>query len=69
MQQYKSNAYVKFGATLDMGRFLANADPGKKARSKAIQAELKACRDQVSALTTGPVRVQIIIIGPVCCAD
>ncbi|PIL31016.1 hypothetical protein GSI_05709 [Ganoderma sinense ZZ0214-1] len=45
-QAYKSQAYVKFGETLYMDRFLDSADPGKKARSKAIQTELTIARER-----------------------
>ncbi|KAI0652778.1 cysteine proteinase [Trametes meyenii] len=52
-QAYKSQAYVKFGETVYMDRFLDSANPGKKARSKEIQAELTASRDRVHKLTHG----------------
>ncbi|CDO68482.1 hypothetical protein BN946_scf184499.g7 [Trametes cinnabarina] len=52
-QAYKSQAYVKFGETIYMDRFLDSADPTKKARSKEIQAELNAARDRVHKLTHG----------------
>ncbi|KZT22681.1 cysteine proteinase [Neolentinus lepideus HHB14362 ss-1] len=53
LQPYKSQAYVKFGETVYMDRFMDSADPQKKARSKAIQFELDACRDQIHRLTQG----------------
>ena len=40
-----------------MDRFLDSADPGKKARSKAIQTELTAARERVQRLTQGKVCV------------
>ncbi|KAI0640335.1 cysteine proteinase [Trametes polyzona] len=52
-QPYKSQAYVKFGETIYMDRFLDSADPEKKARSKEIQAELTAARERVYKLTQG----------------
>ncbi|CAL1693817.1 unnamed protein product [Somion occarium] len=52
-QAYKSQAYVKFGETLFLDRFLDTADPQKKARSKVVQAELNACRDRIQRLTQG----------------
>ena len=54
-QAYKSQAYVKFGETLYMDRFLESADPGKKARSKAVQTELTSARERVQRLTQGKV--------------
>ncbi|TFK56339.1 cysteine proteinase [Heliocybe sulcata] len=53
LQPYKSQAYVKFGEAVYMDRFMESADPQKKARSKAIQSELNACRDQIQRLTQG----------------
>lgn len=38
-----------------MDRFLADAPKDKKVLSKAIQAELNACRERISALTQGSV--------------
>lgn len=55
LQPYKSQAYVKFGENLYMDRFLDTADPVKKARSKAIQSELTACRERVRLLVEGKV--------------
>ncbi|OCH87545.1 cysteine proteinase [Obba rivulosa] len=52
-QAYKSQAYVKFGETVYMDRFLESADPEKKARAKAIQADLNASRDHIQRLTEG----------------
>ncbi|KAI9070249.1 cysteine proteinase [Trametes sanguinea] len=52
-QAYKSQAYVKFGETIYMDRFLDSADPTKKARSKEIQSELSAARERVHKLTQG----------------
>ncbi|KAJ7754991.1 hypothetical protein DFH07DRAFT_496988 [Mycena maculata] len=52
LQPYKSQAYVKFGETIYMDRFLDSADPQKKARGKIIQAELTKCRDRIRTLLT-----------------
>ncbi|KAI0073034.1 cysteine proteinase [Panus rudis PR-1116 ss-1] len=49
----KSQAYIKFGETLFLDRFMDTANPEKKARSKAIQTELNACRDRIHKLTQG----------------
>jgi len=51
LQPYKSQAYVKFGETIYMDRFLDGADPPKKARSKVIQADLTSCRERINVLT------------------
>ncbi|KAF9532093.1 hypothetical protein CPB83DRAFT_867950 [Crepidotus variabilis] len=53
LQPYKSQAYVKFGESLYMDRFMDNADPTKKAKSKAIQSQLSACRERVRLLVEG----------------
>ncbi|RPD69337.1 cysteine proteinase [Lentinus tigrinus ALCF2SS1-7] len=52
-QAYKSQAYVKFGETIYMDRFLDSANPEKKARSKVIFAELTAARERIQHLTQG----------------
>lgn len=57
MTPYKSQAYVKFGDTICMDRFLDMVDPGKKARAKGIQLELNAARERIQALTKGKVRL------------
>ncbi|KIJ53984.1 hypothetical protein M422DRAFT_42272 [Sphaerobolus stellatus SS14] len=51
LQPYKSHAYVRFGETLYVDRFLDSADPAKRAESKNVQAELNARRDRIHALT------------------
>jgi ubiquitin carboxyl-terminal hydrolase 25/28 len=51
LQPYKSQAYVKFGETIYMDRFLDTADPGKRARSKEVQAELNTRRERLRLLT------------------
>ncbi|EJD03499.1 cysteine proteinase [Fomitiporia mediterranea MF3/22] len=51
LQPYKSHAYVKFGETICMDRFLDDAPAEKKAKAKEIQAELTACRDRIHHLT------------------
>jgi len=53
LQPYKSQAYIKFGETIYMDRFLDNADPPKKASSKAVQAQLNNCRERIRLLTQG----------------
>ncbi|KAK7063918.1 USP domain-containing protein [Favolaschia claudopus] len=50
LQPYKSQAYVKFGETIYMDRFMDNADPQRKARGKEIQAELTKCRERIRTL-------------------
>ncbi|KAG1901728.1 uncharacterized protein F5891DRAFT_1221255 [Suillus fuscotomentosus] len=51
LQPYKSQAYVKFGETIYMDRFLDTADPGKRARSKEVQTELNMRRERLRLLT------------------
>ncbi|KAG8892118.1 ubiquitin-specific protease ubp2, partial [Tulasnella sp. 403] len=53
LEAYKSNAYVKFEESLFIDRFLSNADPVKKERSKEIERELHTCRERLSQLTKG----------------
>jgi len=53
LQPYKSQAYVKFGETIHMDRFMDCADPQKKAQSKVIQSQLNACRERVRLLLEG----------------
>ena len=62
LQPYKSQAYVKFGETVYMDRFLDSADPEKKERSKAIHAALSACRDRIHLLTTGTVNASAFAV-------
>jgi len=50
LQPYKSHAYVRFGETLFVDRFLDSADPVKRVHSKQVQAELNTCRDRIHAL-------------------
>lgn len=40
-----------------MDRFLDTVDPVKKAKSKAVQSELTACRDRLRLLIEGKVRL------------
>jgi len=47
---------VKFGETICVDRFLDNANPDKRERSKAILTELNKYRDRIHLLTTGQVR-------------
>lgn len=51
LQPYKSHAYVRFGETLYMDRFLDCGDSAKRAQSKSVQSDLNACRDRIHALT------------------
>ncbi|OCB86190.1 cysteine proteinase [Sanghuangporus baumii] len=53
LQPYKSHAYVKFGETICMDRFLDDAPAEKKAKTKQIQAELNSCRERIHHLTRG----------------
>lgn len=55
LQPYKSQAYIKFGETIYMDRFLDGADLAKKARSKVIQADLMSSRERINLLTHGKV--------------
>ncbi|KAF8628269.1 hypothetical protein AX15_004037 [Amanita polypyramis BW_CC] len=50
LQPYKSQAYVKFSETIHLDRFMSNANPEKKARAKAVQGELSACRERLRVL-------------------
>ena len=63
-QSWKSQAYVKFGETICMDRFLDSANPDKRARSKDILSELSKCHDRINVLKTGqvPHALQSIII-------
>jgi len=60
LQPYKSQAYVKFGENLYMDRFMDNGSSVKRAKSKAIQSELNACRDRVRLLVEGNVSLLLI---------
>lgn len=51
LQPYKSQAYVKFGETIYLDRFLDSADPQKKAKSKRIQSVLTARRERLRLMT------------------
>ena len=51
LQAFKSQAYLKFGETISMDRFLESSDPGKKRRSNEIQARLNGCRERIRQLT------------------
>jgi ubiquitin carboxyl-terminal hydrolase 25/28 len=53
LQPYKSQAYVKFGETIYLDRFMCDADAEKKARSKVVQNELSACRERLRLLEEG----------------
>ncbi|KAF9011085.1 hypothetical protein BDQ17DRAFT_1345443 [Cyathus striatus] len=53
LQPFKSQAYIKFGETIYMDRFMDNADLQKKARSKEIQLELTKARERVRLLVEG----------------
>ncbi|KAI0299946.1 hypothetical protein BC826DRAFT_906094 [Russula brevipes] len=52
-QSWKSQAFVKFGETISMDRFLDSANPDKRVRSKAILMDLSRYRDRIHLLTTG----------------
>ena len=56
-QAYKSQAYVRFGETIYMDRFLDSADASKKAQSKITQAALMACRERTQRLARDKVRL------------
>ncbi|KAF8336537.1 uncharacterized protein EI90DRAFT_3287565 [Cantharellus anzutake] len=51
MQARKNNAYVAFGETLYMDRFMQSANPEKRAKSAIIQKDLQRCRERVAVLT------------------
>ncbi|KAG2022705.1 ubiquitin C-terminal hydrolase Ubp2 [Coprinopsis cinerea AmutBmut pab1-1] len=53
LQPYKSQAYVKFGETIYLDRFMDSADPRKKLRSRTIQRELNSCRERIQVLLEG----------------
>jgi ubiquitin carboxyl-terminal hydrolase 25 len=55
LQPFKNQAYVKFGETIYMDRFMDTADSRRKSRSKAIQRELAECRERVRLLSEGKV--------------
>jgi ubiquitin carboxyl-terminal hydrolase 25 len=57
LQAFKSQAYVKFGETISMDRFLENSDPEKKGRSNEIQVKLNGCRERIRQLTEAKVIV------------
>ena len=57
LQAFKSQAYVKFGETISMDRFLENSDPEQKRRSNEIQAKLNWCRERIRQLTEAKVSV------------
>ena len=57
LQPYKCHAYVKFGETIHMDRFLDNAPSVARERSKAIHAELASCRERLRTLTQGKVGI------------
>ncbi|KAK2461522.1 hypothetical protein APHAL10511_005985 [Amanita phalloides] len=53
LQPYKSQAYVKFGETIYLDRFMHDAKPEKKSRAKVLQAELNLCRERLRLLEEG----------------
>ncbi|KAJ3887313.1 hypothetical protein GG344DRAFT_68912 [Lentinula edodes] len=53
LQSWKSQAYVKFGETLYMDRFMDTANPEKRKKSKEVQDELNTCRERLKLLTKG----------------
>jgi hypothetical protein len=52
---------------LYVDRFLATADPQKKALSKALQNELNECRERIALLTQG--RVSVTLQETLSCVD
>ncbi|KIY50469.1 cysteine proteinase [Fistulina hepatica ATCC 64428] len=56
LQPYKSQAYVKFGETIYIDRYMDSTNPAKKARSKELQRELKSCRERAAILNQGKAR-------------
>ena len=63
LQPYKSHAYVKFGESIYMDRFLDDAPAVKKNRTKEIHAELTSCRDRIAQLTQGKVMSPLLILS------
>lgn len=59
LQPYKSQAYIKFGETLYMDRFLDDVKPDKRTRAKEIQARITICRDRIQALTQSEVSEEV----------
>lgn len=55
LQPYKSQAYVKFGETIYLDRFMENADPRKKMQSRHLQRQLNDCRERIRILLEGKV--------------
>lgn len=53
LQPYKSQAYVKFWENIYLDRFMDDAAPQKKVKSKALQVRLNACRERLRALSEG----------------
>ncbi|TRM59714.1 hypothetical protein BD626DRAFT_572392 [Schizophyllum amplum] len=47
---FKNQAYIVFGETLYMDRYVVGGDPLKKRKSKVIQDELQTCRSRLSVL-------------------
>lgn len=52
-QSWKSQAYVKFGETLYMDRFMDDVDLQKKAQSRIIEDDLNICRERLRTLLQG----------------
>jgi len=63
LQAFKSQAYVKFGETISMDRFLENTDPEKKRRSNEIQVKLNWCRERIRQLTEAKVPLNLYLTG------
>ena len=55
LQAFKSQAYLKFGESISMDRFLENSDPEKKRRSNELQTKLNGCRERIRQLTEAKV--------------
>lgn len=56
LQSWKSQAYVKFGETIYLDRFMDSADSQKRSQSKQLQEELHTCRERIRLLTRKKVR-------------
>ena len=64
LQPYKSQAYVKFWGNIYLDRFMDDAAPQKKLKSKALQVQLNACRERLRILSEG--KVITIVTAPDC---
>lgn len=62
LQPYKSQAYVKFWGNIYLDRFMDDAAPQKKLKSKALQVQLNACRERLRILSEGKVITIVITL-------